>query len=97
MATLLNPDGSTLEITPEDRAKGFSLEELYMLLDCDIVQRLKLGGDPERFMLMDENAKIRNPSPMINLKASSILREIGWPRYTYVSGKVLLVTRKEFQ
>jgi hypothetical protein len=95
MALLINADGTEAEVFPANMQRGFTLKELYFLLDCDIVQAIQLRG-PGISMLLDENAKLKNPVPPENPRATRLLHEAGGIPWDRVVGKALIVGRKEF-
>lgn len=67
--TLIYPDGNVRYIRPED-GKQFTLEELYKLLDCELVQVIDLGC-AHKILIVDEEGKFKE-NPQFNLRATSI-------------------------
>lgn len=57
MAKLLKTDGSESFIYPLDKREGFTLEELYFILECDTIQTVRLGKDYA--MILDEESKLK--------------------------------------
>lgn len=58
-----------IEITPKN-GKNFGLQELYDLLDCDLVQVVYLGDDaPNNIMIVDEESKLKEGA-QLNLLGS---------------------------
>jgi hypothetical protein len=84
MATLINTDGSLWEVEPQDPLKGFQLEELYKMLECDtieVVPTLKRGW----ILIIDEEGKFKENE--INLKATALFPG---KAYDCIVGKALL-------
>lgn len=94
MATLITATGAQSTVSPLDASAGFSLEEVYRLLECETVQHVNLADG--RLMLMDEEAKIRNGQREINLTATRLLMEAGGLPRDYIIGSVLVCSRTEF-
>lgn len=93
MGTLIRPDGSETTVTPHCENCGFTLAEVYGLIECNFVEMQRLADG--RMMLMDEDAKITQPRPAENLRATELL--FGTKDYPdVVLGNVLVVTEKEF-
>jgi hypothetical protein len=70
MATLIEWNGKETEVHPKNAAQGFTLPELYKLIDCELVEITSLADG--RLMVMDEMGRIRVPRPPVNVKATMI-------------------------
>src|SRR5262249_27740327 len=94
MATLIRTDGTESEIRPEN-GKNFELDEMYRLIGnrCDIVEAIVLGDGTT--MWIDEEGKLRWPTPAINRKATRLLVRAGGIRGDFVVGNVLIATPAE--
>lgn len=96
MATLIKIDGTKKEVFPQNKRKGFSLQETYDLLGCSMVE-LVGPMDDGRCMLIDEEGKLKQGwERRINAQATHMFRT----RFGYgdiIVGDVLLVTDKEFK
>ena len=92
MATLIKPDGTEITITPKN-SSDFKLEELYQLIECDMVQMIRLADG--RTMWMDEESKLRTLPPEPNHKATQLLLRAGGIPWDVVLGNVLLCSDKE--
>jgi hypothetical protein len=74
MATLIRTDGSHEEVQPHDPKQGFQLEQLYKLLDCSMIQVIRLDMDYE-IMIFDEEAKVRgDKAQVVNERATKLAR-----------------------
>ena len=93
MATLIKTDGTETTITPKGKKFVFK-GELYPLLATDMIQVIRLADG--RWMLMDEEAKLKNPTMPLNAKATRLLAEAGGMPGDVVLGDVVIVNRKEF-
>lgn len=58
MAILIAENGDKTEVHPAKPRDGFSLEEMYRLLDCDTVEMRYM--DDGRILMMDEDGKSKN-------------------------------------
>lgn len=92
MAILIDPDGSQSEVHPRNPRKGFSLEELYGLIECTTVQAISLADG--RTMWMDEEGKLSTVL-FVNEKATEMLLSAGGMPADFVVGKVLISERGE--
>lgn len=79
---IIYEDGKTEEVFPEDN-NTFTLQELYKLLDCDMIQTLNLGNN--KIMIVDEEGKLKR-NQIFNEKATEML---GY-RHDFIVGKVLI-------
>lgn len=61
MATVIRVDGSLTEVHPV--GKKFTLVEMYTILSCTTVERLRVPGRPVRWMWMDEDGRGRGLAP----------------------------------
>lgn len=73
MATLIEWNGKETELRPKNASQGFTLRELYKLIDCDLVEIVSLADG--RLMVVDEMGRIRVPRPPVNVKATKIYQE----------------------
>lgn len=92
MAKLISPDGTELDVQPRIRLRGFTLQELYALIDCETVQAVSLADG--RTMWMDEEAKLRD-TWFVNEKATNLLIEAGGVPGDSVLGNVLITVPGE--
>ena len=62
MATLITPDGQRTQVAPANADEGFTLDELYALLDCQMVQIVSLSLSkstaPSTLLVCDEEGKL---------------------------------------
>jgi hypothetical protein len=95
MATLLRPDGTRQTIHPLRPKTGFKLEELYSILECEIVQVIQTQDG--QLMIMDEESKIKANIPPVNPAATKLLHEAGGMLDDFIVGPVVLCNHLEFQ
>lgn len=58
MARLIDTDMTNVEVKPEN-GRDFKLEELYKLLDCEMIEIIHLGGHFDgQIMIIDEEGKL---------------------------------------
>jgi len=81
-AVLIMPNGMEKEVKPKN-GTHFQLDEMYAMLDCEIVQFLNTQDD--RLMICDEMGKLRGLE--VNTKATD-LYEFGI--YDPIVGAVLI-------
>ena len=95
MATLIHPDGTEIDVAPsgEDGSVTFSLAELYKHLECDMVQVIALPDGRE--MWCDEEARLREPEPPVNAKATALYAAAGGIPGAPVLGRVLVASHDE--
>ena len=86
--TLIKSNGA--EIPVHSEKENFSLEEMYSLIGCEMVQVIYLADG--KVMWLDEEAKLKVPNQdnMPNLKATILLREAGCIPGDIVLGNVLI-------
>ena len=104
MAILIDIDGTETEVKPDD-GKSFHLEQLYKLLECDMVELQMLGegvhpAGPQ--MIMDEEGKLTGKET--NEKATKLWAKthdltVGqlMAHGDHIVGKVLICSRGEFR
>lgn len=95
MATLIHADGTGREVTPKNARAGFTLRELYALLDCSTVEVVALADG--RTMVLDEDGKYREPRRPVNERATRLLHLAGGMPTDFVTGDVLIVLRGELK
>jgi hypothetical protein len=96
MATLIRYTGEQDSVLPADKENGFSLAEIYVLLNCDTVQTVMLRDG--RIMLIDENAKLkRGAEQRYNDIATVLLARAGGIPGDWITGHALICDYKEFQ
>ncbi len=71
-AYLIEENGDTHEVTPQNPKAGFQLKELYAMLECDMVELLNLSDG--RIMICNEESKLID-NPVINKQATELYRE----------------------
>jgi len=87
VAKLIDPDGSEQEVFARNPKRGFTLDELYALIECTTVQAISLADG--RTMWMDEEGKLGTVL-FVNEKATELLLDAGGMPDDFVVGKVLI-------
>lgn len=98
MATLIKTDGTKKTVFPKNKRRGFTLQEVYDLLNIDMVQVVPVNNGAEELMLCDEEAKIKEGwFNRLNEEATRIFdRSYGVGRDVII-GDVLMCTCKEWK
>ena len=91
MALLIRPDGSTRTVLAE--GSSFTLEEMYFLLDCSMIQPVYLEDD--RIMVIDEEGKLK--PHFVNSLATELLHKAGGLQADYIAGSALITEINEIQ
>lgn len=73
MATLIEWNGRETQIRPKNPEQGFTLDELYLLIECELVEITSLADG--RLMVMDELGRLRVPRRPVNVRATTIYQE----------------------
>jgi hypothetical protein len=94
VALLITPEGQTIVQAPSDPAGGFSLEEMYRLLDCDTIEVvfIRQGEMIGRMLVIDEKGK--HGGKAVNPLATSLS---GLYPYDWIVGAALLCEAGEIQ
>lgn len=71
-AYLIEENGDINPVTPKEPTKGFQLDELYAMLECECIEVIKLADG--RIMICNEESKLVD-EPVINSKATELFRE----------------------
>ena len=96
MAQLLKFDGITEIVVPADLASGFSLDELYALVGCEMIEAVYL--DDGTVMVIDEEGKLRAGfEERRNARATRLLELAGGMLGDFITGNALICTMQEFQ
>lgn len=85
---LLTTDGTIMDVEPLN-GETFSLHELYRILDCDLIEIVRLQGS-EDILVIDEEGKF-SQYPEFNSIATEIAhKHRAISQYDYIVGKALL-------
>lgn len=97
MAKLIRYDGvDEEEVFPAYLEDGFTLQECYTLLGCEIVEVVYLDGG--QLMIIDENGKLRNDwIERINPKATVLYQQGKFVGNDVITGHALICSEQEFQ
>lgn len=88
MALFIKQDGSREFVYLQDKSNGFTLDELYDLIGCQLIETYTLENGP--IFIFDEEGRF-NPYNCINLKAS-------WLANIQLVGNVVVIFNpEEFQ
>ncbi len=94
MADLIDGNGRAKLVQPSNRNHGFTLDELYKLLDCETVEVVNLHDG--RLMVIDEEGKFKE-NHFVNPKATRMLHLAGGMPDDYIAGLALICSQEEFQ
>lgn len=87
MATLIKINGTTQTVTPRNKRRGFTCEEVCALIGCDVIECVNVRNGAEENMLVDEEAKMKEGwVDRINNKATEIFAK------TYGSGRDVIIS-----
>lgn len=95
MARFIHANGNEADVKPLNPKKGFSLRELYALIQCETVQAVGLADG--RTMWMDEEAKLKSGLQFVNEKATKLLADAGGIPGDEVIGNVLITEPGEVE
>lgn len=88
MATLIKVDGSQKDVFPANKENGFTLEELYGLLECEMIEIATTFQDG-KMLLVDEEGLLK-PDLVVNPVASMLVGD-------YIVSNAIVVSQEEFQ
>lgn len=88
MATLYKTDGSTIEVEPKSKEKGFQLEELYEMIGCDLIEIVRLP-DNEHILIVDEEGAIKDGVPYNDI--------VSFMFWTHIFGNALYCKTNEIK
>lgn len=88
MATLIKVDGSQKDVFPADKENGFTLKELYGLLECEMIEIATIFQDG-KMLVVDEEGLLKS-KPVVNPVASMLVGD-------YIVGNAIVVSKEEFQ
>ena len=98
MAKLYKTNGEVVEITPKNKRNGFTLQECYDYIGCDLIDAQYLGKDEngvKTWFVCDDEWLLKD-KPILNIKATaeaSRLSVLDWELY----GNVIICSGKEFR
>jgi hypothetical protein len=98
VAQLLKFDGTSEEVKPANPETGFSLEEMYTLLGCSMIEVVYLSAKPDYILVIDEEGKFKDVIH-VNEEATDLLLAGNHLPGDFVVGNALLVENNgvEFQ
>ena len=70
MATLYKTNGEEIEVAPRNKDFGFSLKEMYDLLECELIEIVSLCQG--KIMVIDEEGKVKGKK--LNLFATAVFQ-----------------------
>lgn len=98
MATLIKITGTKTTVFPKNKRKGFTLEEVYELLECELVQQVSVNNGAEDIMLVDEEGTCKEGwTERINMEATRIFIRTYGSGVNVIVGNVLLCNDKEWK
>lgn len=87
MAKLIKVDGSTSHVEPQNQKEGFSLEECYKYIECELIEAHLI--DENLYLVCDEEGALKEDA-VIN---KTILHKYG----VTIFGNVMLCNPEEFK
>jgi hypothetical protein len=95
MALLIKYDGETTNVVPQNTEDGFTLKEIYALLECEMIQTIDVE-DETKVLICDEEGKLKGGwQRLINSEASRLLHKAGGSPFDMVVGHVLIVDKEK--
>ena len=94
MATLIKVDGTLISIDPANKEAGFTLDELYSLVECEMIEAVYLSDGT--IMAIDEEGKLTDPPKPVNRAATALTRDV-LRANDLIVGNALICTKEEFQ
>lgn len=91
-ATLVQPNGVTRPVQPVEDGR-FSMEELYKLLETDLVEVIKLADG--FIMIVDEEGKFKQ-SKMTKFNQTATMIVNAWGHSGYIVGDALVCRKTMF-
>lgn len=98
MATLIKVDGTKKTVTPRNKKNGFTLDEIYELLGCSMIEHISVLNGKEEHMIVDEEGKLKEGwTERINAEATRIFDKSYGAGWDVVVGDVLMCSSKEWK
>lgn len=94
MAELLKVDGTITPVEPKDPEKGFTLDELYALLNVEMIEVAYPEKDSGHILVVDEEGKLTDWKDRVNVEAS---RRYGWVGHDVIVGDALWCQSEELK
>lgn len=97
-ARLIKVDGTEADIVPIN-GKTFTLEELYKLIDCEIIETVPIQhyGDKGMLIILDETGKVVLPSKKYNTLATTLFLDGREGSGDYIVGDVVVCHKSQFK
>lgn len=94
MAILYKQNGDVIKDIQPKNGKRFTLEELYEMLDCELVERLFIDGT-EVIMIVDEEGKLKQKPQ--NIAATMVYhRRQRMNTWDWIAGDALVCRGDQF-
>ena len=93
MAKLYKYDGTVKDVEPKNKRKGFQLQELYDLIECDLVECVNFSDD--EIAICDEEGWLK-PNPQRNEKANDYITSASGDDWD-ICGNVVICKTEEFK
>lgn len=90
MATIIYPSGIKTAVEPKNPKEGFSLEELYEIIETDMVEVISISKDS--IMIMDEEGKLKGKD--VNEEATLLAGVLPYDR---IVGTVVVCKTNQFK
>lgn len=96
MAKLYKTNGEVVEITPKNKRKGFSLQECYDHIGCDLIDAQCISNDGDETWFVADDEGLLKDKPILNIKATAEARRLSGRAWT-LFGNVIICSGKEFK
>ncbi len=93
MAKLYKIDGTVVDVEPKDKKNGFQLQELYALIECDIIQPVLFT--PDKWFICDEEGWLKSNAQR-NKKANEYITSLCGYDWN-VCGNIIFCNENDFQ
>lgn len=98
MATLIKVDGTKKTVAPRDKNRGFTLDEIYELLECSVIEHIAVSNGNQEHMIVDEEAKLKAGwTERVNVEATRIFNNTYGAGRDVIVGDVLVCNNKEWK
>ncbi|MBO4999565.1 MAG: hypothetical protein J6J25_04355 [Bacteroidales bacterium] len=92
MAKLYKDDGTIIEVEPKN-GRHFRLEELYEMLECDLVEMVFLRDN--KIMLIYEEGKYTKST--LNVNATNLYNAVPRLNYDWIAGHAIVCESYQFR
>lgn len=76
MAKLYKTNGEVVEITPKNKRKGFTLQECYDHIGCDLIDAQCISNDGDETWFVADDEGLLKDKPILNVKVTAEARRL---------------------